>query len=142
VLAICNYCCRHLRRGTELPGECCITLGSTFRPAIQRRVLRGSKCARKSRRYHLEGRYKLLSRVKGIFILDSDPEDEHRVVVYLEWSTSKIKAYGNKRGWVAVCELISPYRDDEIAAAGESLQDLREPYIISEDTFYNLCVDG
>ncbi len=37
-------------------------------------------------------RYKLLSKLKGIFLLDSDPVNEYRVVVDLEWSTSKIKA--------------------------------------------------
>ena len=80
------------------------------------------------------------TKLRASFILYSDPENEHRVVVDLEWSTSKIKAYGNERGWVAVCELASPYHDGEITAAGDSVKDLHEPYIISDDTFYKLVL--
>ena len=61
-------------------------------------------------------RFRLLNKYKGIFMRDLDEDyDEYRKVVDLEWSKAKVKDYGNKRGWVLVCELISPYHDAEIA---------------------------
>ena len=65
-------------------------------------------------------RFRLLNKYKGIFMRDLDEDyDEYRKVVDLEWSKAKVKDYGNKRGWVLVCELISPYHDAEIAMASD-----------------------
>ena len=52
-----------------------------------------------------------------VFICDKSDADEGTQnddyrVVDLEWSTYRVKDYGNKKGWVLVCELISPYHDD------------------------------
>ena len=59
-------------------------------------------------------RYRLLVKYKGMFIRDTDePYDDYRKVVDLEWSKGRVKDYGNKRGWVLVCELIPPYHDAE-----------------------------
>ena len=67
-----------------------------------------------------------------------DGYDDYRVVVDLEFSTGKMKDYKNKKGWTAVCELISPYHDATIAAAGEDKQSIRESYVFN-DAFFE-CV--
>ena len=41
--------------------------------------------------------------------------DEWRIVVDLEWSSTR--GYGNMKGWVFVCELMSGRHDDEISDA-------------------------
>lgn len=46
--------------------------------------------------------------------------DDYRIVVDLEWSTGEVRDYGQKRGWLIVCELISPFHDVAIAAAGDN----------------------
>ena len=51
-----------------------------------------------------------------MFIRDPDESyDDYRKVVDLEWSKGRVKDYGNKRGWVLVCELIPPNHESEIA---------------------------
>ena len=64
-----------------------------------------------------------------------DGYDDYRVVVDLEFSTGKMKDYKNKKGWTAVCELISPYHDSAIAAAGDAKHLIREAYVINDDFF-------
>ena len=70
----------------------------------------------------------------------SDDYDDYRDVVDLEWSQQKVKEYGNKKGRVLVCELMSPYHDEEIADAGEDKSSIREAYVINEAFF--ACVQG
>jgi hypothetical protein len=65
----------------------------------------------------------------------SEDYDDYRVVVDLEFSPGKVKAYKNKKGWTAVCELISPYHDSAIAAAGDAKHLIREAYVINDDFF-------
>lgn len=89
-------------------------------------------------------RFRLSQKYCGIYLRDTSdanedaPYDDYRVVVDLEWSTYRVKDYGNKKGWVLVCELISPYHDVIIADAGEDKSSIREAYIIN-DAFFN-CV--
>ena len=42
---------------------------------------------------------------------------EYRKVVDLEWSTRK--SYGNKKGWLAVCELLESYHRADVQSAAE-----------------------
>ena len=55
------------------------------------------------------------------------------VVVDLEWPKANIPCipYGNKKGWVLVCKLISDHHGNEIAAA-EDKTGIHEAYIINE----------
>jgi hypothetical protein len=62
------------------------------------------------------------------------------IVVDLEWSSYRVRDYANKKGWVLVCELISPFHDDAIAEAGDDRSSIREAYIINE-TFFK-CVQA
>ena len=62
-------------------------------------------------------------------------DDDYRVD--LEWSTYRIKDYGNKKSWVLVYELISPYHDVVIAEAGEDKSSIREAYIINNEASSN-----
>ena len=57
------------------------------------------------------------------------------VIVDLEWSTGKVKAYGNKRGWVAVTKLVASYHEKENASA-DDLDDLRESQMIADESLY------
>jgi hypothetical protein len=52
-------------------------------------------------------RFKLAIKYKGMAMSDDDV-DERRVIVDLEWPKSKIPGilYGNKKGWLLVCELM------------------------------------
>ena len=63
--------------------------------------------------------------------------DDYRVVVDLEWSTYRVKDYGNKKSWVLVYELISPYHDVVIAEAVEDKSCIREAYIINNEASSN-----
>lgn len=81
-------------------------------------------------------RFRLVNKYKGIYLHDrSDEYDDYRVIVDLEWSQQKVKDYGNKKGWVLVCELMSPYHDVAIAEAGEDKDTIREAYIINKELF-------
>jgi len=83
-------------------------------------------------------RYRLLVKYKGMFIRDTDESyDDYRKVVDLEWSKGRVKDYGNKRGWVLVCELIPPYHDAEIALLDddEDRTSISEPYTINTAFF-------
>lgn len=86
-------------------------------------------------------RYKLATKFKGMYLHEED-DDEWRVVVDLEWSKSKVKdpLYSNKKGWLAVCELIPGYHDQEIAEAEEKA-DIREAYIINQ-AFYDTIISA
>ena len=57
--------------------------------------------------------------------------------VDLEWSKGRVKDYGNKRGWVLVCELIAPYHDAEIALLDDDddRTSISEPYTINAAFF-------
>jgi len=46
--------------------------------------------------------------------------------------------YGNKKSWVLVCKLISPFHDVEIADAGDDKSSIREAYVINEVFFKNV----
>ena len=61
--------------------------------------------------------------------------DEWRVVVDLEW-TSK-RAYGNKKGWVLVCELMPGRHDIEIAVAVDK-EAIRSPFYINEPAYTDI----
>ena len=65
----------------------------------------------------------------------SDDSDDYRAVVNLEWSTGKINDNGKKRGWLIVCELISPFRDGAISEAGDNKAFIREAYVVNERFF-------
>jgi hypothetical protein len=81
-------------------------------------------------------RYRLVTKYNGICLRDTSEEyDDYRVIVDLEWSQQKVKDYGNKKGWILVCELMSPYHDAAIAEAGEDKGSIREAYIINEELF-------
>jgi hypothetical protein len=88
-------------------------------------------------------RFRLAVKYKGIFMRDvsddsdddGDTYDDYRVVVDLEWSTGKINDYGKKRGWLIVCELISPFHDGAIAEAGDNKALIREAYVVNERFF-------
>ena len=73
-------------------------------------------------------RFRLSQKYCGIYLRDDADEgtqyDDYRVVVDLEWSTYRVKDYGNKKSWVLVCELISPYHDVVIAEAGSSIREV------------------
>ena len=75
-------------------------------------------------------RFRLSLKYCGIYLRDTSNADEgtqyddYRVVVDLEWSTYRVKDYGNKKSWVLVCELISPYHDVVIAEAGSSIREV------------------
>ena len=66
---------------------------------------------------------------------------EYRKVVDLEWSTRK--SYGNKKGWLAVCELLESYHRADVQSAAEDGDQsaIREAYLIN-DEFYGLVLDG
>jgi len=66
--------------------------------------------------------------------------DDYFIVVDLEWPNSRIEDYGNKKGWVLVCALISPYQDIEIADAGDDFTSIREAYVINEALF--ICIQA
>ena len=86
-------------------------------------------------------RYRLLSKLQGVCMRDIDEDgdyDDYRKAVDLEWSTKKIDEYGKKKGWLAVCELLSPYHDDLIAEADGDKESWCEGYTIN-DEFYK-CV--
>ena len=91
-------------------------------------------------------RFRLSQKYCGIYMRDTSdanedaPYDDYRVVVDLEWSTFRVRDYANKKGWVLVCELISPFHDAAIAEAGEDKSSIREAYIINE-TFFK-CVQA
>jgi hypothetical protein len=81
-------------------------------------------------------RFKLATKLKGLYMRDTDIDyDDYRRCVDVEWTKQKSKDsnYGNKKGWFAVCELVSPYHDQQIADA-----EIRELYAINQ-AFYN-CV--
>ena len=64
-------------------------------------------------------RFKLSNKVKGLCMRDRDSERdpwEYRKVVDLEWSTRK--SYGNKKGWLAVCELLESYHRADVQIWG------------------------
>ncbi len=61
--------------------------------------------------------------------------DNNSVIMDLEFSPGKVEAYKNKKGWTAVCELISPYHDAAIAAAGDAKHLIREADVINDDFF-------
>jgi len=54
------------------------------------------------------------------------PYDDYRVVFDLEWAPYRVSDYGNKKGWVLVCELIPPFHEIAIAEAGEDKNSIRE----------------
>ena len=89
-------------------------------------------------------RFKLSNKVKGLCMRDRDSERdpwEYRKVVDLEWSTRK--SYGNKKGWLAVCELLESYHRADVQSAAEDGDQsaIREAYLIN-DEFYGLVLDG
>ena len=43
--------------------------------------------------------------------------DDYRAVMI--WTTYRVRDYGNKKGWVLECELISPFHDFAIADEGD-----------------------
>ncbi len=69
------------------------------------------------------------------------PYDDYRIVVDLEWSSNKITGpgYNKKKGWMLVCELISPYHDAAIVAAGDDKTAIREAYVINDSFFACVC---
>ena len=91
-------------------------------------------------------RFRLSQKYGGIYMRDTSganedaPCDDYRVVVDLEWTTYRVRDYGNKKGWVLVCELIPPYHEIAIAEAGEDKNSIREAYIIN-DMFFK-CVQA
>ena len=86
-------------------------------------------------------RFRLSQKYCGIYMRDTSDANEdapcgdYRVVVDLEWSSYRVRDYGNKKGWVLVCELISPFHDVAIAEAGEDKGSIREAYVINEAFF-------
>ena len=73
-----------------------------------------------------------------MFIRDPDESyDDYRKVVDLEWSKGRVKDYGNKRGWVLVCELIPPNHESEIALLDDDddRTSISEPYTINAAFF-------
>ena len=58
----------------------------------------------------------------------------------IEWSKkmSEDPNYGKKKGRFAVCDLVPPYHNQEIAEAGSDLLEIRESYAINQ-AFYD-CV--
>ena len=88
--------------------------------------------------------FKLSNKVKGLCMCDRDSERdpwEYRKVVDLEWSTRK--SYGNKKGWLAVCELLGSYHRADVQSAAEDGDQsaIRGAYLIN-DEFYRLVLDG
>ena len=85
-------------------------------------------------------RFRLSEKHCGFYLRDKSDADEgtqyddYRVVVDLEWSTYRVKDYGNKKVLILVCELISPYHDVVIAEAGEDKSSICEAYIINRRT--------
>jgi len=79
-------------------------------------------------------RFRLATKYMGIVMRD-DKLDEWRVKVDLEWSSKR--AYGNKKGWVLVCELMPGRHDDEIADA-EDKEGIREPFYINDATYADI----
>jgi hypothetical protein len=79
-------------------------------------------------------RFRLATKYTGIVMFDAEM-DEWRVVVDLEW-TSK-RAYGNKEGWVLVCELMSDRNVIEIAVAVDK-EAIREPPYINDATYVDI----
>jgi hypothetical protein len=79
-------------------------------------------------------RFRLATKYMGIVMWD-DKLDEWRVAVDLEWSSKR--AYGNKKGWVLVCELMPGRHDDEIADA-EDKEGIREPFYINDATYADI----
>jgi hypothetical protein len=72
-----------------------------------------------------------------------DEAGEWRVVVDLEWPKSKIPGipYGNKKGWLLVCELIPGHHDNEITAA-EDKTDILVAYINNEAIYVGIIAAG
>ena len=64
--------------------------------------------------------------------------DDYRAVVI--WTTYRVRDYGNKKGWVLECELISPFHDFAIADEGDDYRLIREAHGINE-TFFK-CVQA
>ena len=79
-------------------------------------------------------RFRLATKYMGMVMFDA-AVDEWRVVVDLEW-TSK-RAYGNKKGWVLVCELMPGRHDIEIAVAVDK-EAIREPFYINEAAYTDI----
>jgi len=72
-----------------------------------------------------------------------DEESEWYIVVYLEWSKSKIPSTpnGNKKDSLLVCGLMPGHQNNEIAAA-EDKTDIREARIINEAIYVVIIVAG
>jgi len=56
----------------------------------------------------------------------SDEHDYYRSAVNLELTQQKVKNYGNTKGRVLVCALMSPYDDVAIVEAGDDSSTIRE----------------
>ena len=79
-------------------------------------------------------RFRLATKYKGMVMFDAKL-DEWRVVVDLEWSSTR--SYDNKKGWVLVCELMPGKHDDDIEKA-EDQTEIREAFIINEAIYADI----
>ena len=85
------------------------------------------------------GRFQLLTKLQGMLLIDEDLEDdEHRIIVDLEWRTKKPTGWKGKRGswkqWNAVTELDPKHHAEEITSKG-GVENTRESYLIDEDLY-------
>ena len=87
-------------------------------------------------------RFRLATKYKGMAMWD-EALDEWRVVIDLEWSSTRVAddLYGNKKGWVLVCELMQGKHDEEIAKAKDAVE-IREAIIINEAAFVDIIAAG
>jgi hypothetical protein len=87
-------------------------------------------------------RFKLATEYKGVAMWDGE-SGEWRVVVDLEWSKSKIPgiSYGNKKGWLLVCELMPGHQDNLITAA-EDKTEILVAYINNEAIYVGIIAAG
>ena len=79
-------------------------------------------------------RFRLATKYKGMVMFDAKL-DEWRVVVDLEWSSTR--SYDNKKGWVLVGELMPGKHDDDIEKA-EDQTEIREAFIINEAIYADI----
>jgi hypothetical protein len=79
-------------------------------------------------------RFRLATKCMGMVMFDAEM-DGWRVVIHFGW-TSK-RAYGNKKGWVLVCELMPGRHDIDIAVAVDK-EAIREPFYINDATYVDI----
>ena len=82
-------------------------------------------------------RFRLATKCMGMVMFDAEM-DGWRVVIHFGW-TSK-RAYGNKKGWVLVCELMPGRHDIDIAVAVDK-EAIREPFYINDATYVDIITE-